>query len=516
MTTDSSPHSLAARCIAVTKRFGDTVALRNISISVPSGQIHGLVGENGAGKSTCFGLMAGRYAPTSGTVEVLGRALSGRGPREAREAGVCAIYQELSFAPTMSATENAFLGQEASGRLGRLRRREMRARFAQLADEFRAAIDPDARMADLPLAAAQLVEIIRSLTSNARLIMYDEPTTSLSIQDRDRLYQVMRSLRSRGPTQLFVSHNLGEVLALCDAVTVFRDGRVVESRTAADWSKRELVTAMIGSAVKASRRPAQHHDPTATTRLQVTHPVVRGRRWELSLAIEPGEVVGIAGLTGSGRSSLLRAIAGADPRASGSMSVDGKPVRWPTRVSRASRHGIGLIPEDRKSEGLLPHRPGIDSLLLGGYRTVAWRGLLSLRRNWLAAEAAAGKARLDPSRLSGPAGTLSGGNQQKVLVARWIHRAPGVLLCDEPTRGVDIAARAEIWETLYGMAAAGTALLVVSSDFDELTDHCHRIVIIAGRRVADEMRPNDENFTSERILRAIFEHTGVPATASGR
>ncbi|MCL6442876.1 MAG: sugar ABC transporter ATP-binding protein [Alicyclobacillus sp.] len=505
--TDKEGNCVAARCISVTKYFGGTPALRDVSVTIRKGCVHAFVGANGAGKSTCLGMFAGRHHPTSGLVEVLGRQLLGRGPREARRAGVAMVYQELSVVPGLTAVENAFLGQEvAKGLVGRVNMREMVNRFKQVCEMIGVEIAPYELMRNLSVASAQMVEIIRAVVGEAALLLFDEPTTSLSDKERNSFFRVMETLKARGVTQVLVSHNLEEVLAHADYITVFRDGQVVDERPSSQWSKQELISAMAGemqvrSASGFTNAPRSVSPPV----LIVEQLRVKPDACPISFHVQPGEIVGLAGLMGSGRSSILRAIAGANPAATGRIAVNGRWARWPQSVRKARELSIGYLPEDRKTQGLLLRAAARESILLGGYKSVAKWGFLSRLRMQSSAEEAAIRCHFDPVRLHDTVDTLSGGNQQKLMLARWVQSAPAVLLCDEPTRGVDVVARTEIWDSLHKLCDTGMAVVVVSSEFEELFENCHRILVVAqGEIIADLSSYSD--FNDEYILQLIFDH----------
>lgn len=509
LTGRARDDSVVARCVDVVKRFGTTVettALWGVSLEVKRGTVHGLVGENGAGKSTCLSMFSGINAPTSGRVEVLGTELTGRGPLEAQHAGVALMAQEPNVVEQLSAVENAYLGQELKTRRGFVKRREMSQGFREATQLLGIEIPGDVIVSELSTGTARLVELIRVLVSRSQLILFDEPTTSLSDEERRQFYRMMGLLKERGVTQILVSHNLDEVIEHCDVVTVFRDGRVVAERPAHKWTKSVMVDAMVG---KGEASPWQRESSLGAremkTVLRVEGFQVRANRVPVSLSVGVGEIVGLAGLMGSGRSALLRALAGANPGIAGEVTVGGVGRGWPRSVIDARRRGIGYLPEDRKNEGLLLRSAAMDSVLLGGYDRVSSMGYLNRARCKESATTAAVRCRFDPARLDSLAETLSGGTQQKLLLARWILIEPKVLLCDEPTRGVDIAARGEIWETLHTLCDEGMGLLVASSEFDELIDNCHRILVVDDGAVVDEVRPGN-GFSTDRILQIIFDH----------
>jgi len=343
----------------VEKRFGGTHALKGINLSLAQGQIHALVGENGAGKSTLLGIIAGRVRQTSGTIEVLGKRQGHGDPRQARRDGIAAIYQELTIAPALSARANVFLGQSYS-RLGFLSERKMQHRFAELCTQFGVNISGDTPASKLSVADQQMIEIMRGVQSKASVVLFDEPTTSLAPPERDALFRVMHDLRTDGITMILISHNLDEVLDIADTVTVFKDGEVVASDSTAEWTKSSLVRAMIGHdlaapAVRTTKQPHGGH------RFSASRVCLEGAIDDISVDVSAGEIVGIGGLVGSGRTSLLRSLAGLEPQSSGILTIDGTAVAWPRNVRSALAAGIALVPEDRKTQGLVLGRSAAET-----------------------------------------------------------------------------------------------------------------------------------------------------------
>jgi ABC-type sugar transport system ATPase subunit len=504
--------SSAIAVAGVSKRYGATAALTGIDLDVPAGTIHALVGENGAGKSTLLGILAGRVEPTEGEVRVFGEPATFGSPRAAHAAGIVAIYQELTIVPALSAVANVFLGQTLA-RHGLLSERVMRERFRALCERLNVSIAPDVPARRLSVADQQLLEIMRALQAQARIILFDEPTAPLAPPEREGLFRVMRDLRADGVTMLFVSHNLDEVLDLADDVTVFRDGRRTQSGPAAEQTKTSLIAAMLGDAGHDAVA-ASATDGSGTVRrrraarselLRVQDVTVRGALAGARLTVHAGEIVGIGGLVGSGRSTLLRALAGLVRPAEGEMFVAGVPVRWPRTVRESLRHGIALLPEDRKDQGLVLGRSAMENITLAALDKVARGTVISERSMRRAATAAAEPYGFDPRRLDETARNLSGGNQQKLLLARWAHRPPRVLLADEPTRGIDVGAKAEILDTLRGLAAQGLAVVLVSSELEEVAAIADRVVVLSHGRHAGELDGAERPITVKDILHVGFE-----------
>ncbi|MEN2738390.1 sugar ABC transporter ATP-binding protein [Microbacterium sp. X-17] len=501
------------------KTYGAIRALKGVSLALPEGEIHALVGENGAGKSTALGVLAGRTAPTSGRVEVFGEEPRYGDPRAARRAGVVAIYQELTIVPALTAPANVYLPGPLS-RGGFLRESEMRRRYVALCKRVGVApVAPGVLARDLSVAEQQILEILRAVVSDARVILFDEPTASLAEAERSALFTLMRTLRTQGVTMVLVSHNLDEVLNIADTVTVFRDGRLAANGRRAEFTKESLVTAMLGdhgleevserllgadAEAGAIPRRVSHADRQGPPLLAVSDVTVPGAITGVSLEVYPGEVVGIGGLVGSGRTTLLRALAGMVPKAKGRMWIDGKEVPWPRSVRRALRYGIALVPEDRKTQGLVMTMSVMDNIALSGYRSTTRAGFVtpsSLERATREVAAAFG---ISPTRLRHRASTLSGGNQQKVLLARWKHVTPRVLLADEPTRGIDVGAKAEILTSLEAMAAKSLGLVVVSSELEEVIAVSDRITVLSEGLPMGTLDNADGSVTAEGILNLAF------------
>jgi rhamnose transport system ATP-binding protein len=501
----------ALRYRGVGKTFVNFVALADVDLDIEPGTMHALVGENGAGKSTCLGMAAGRIAPTTGHIEVFGESVVPGNPRAAKAAGVVSIYQELTIAPALSAQANVFLGQPLSSG-GLLSERAMRERYLELCTTFGVQPHVDEPAGRLSVADQQVLEIMRGLVADPRVMLLDEPTASLGQPERDALFAILDDLRAKGMTIVLVSHNLGEVLQHCDAATVFRDGRLVETRPTAAWTRRDMVRSMLGNekelADSLNNRPgSQSHPP-----LQADTPVlvsvsgltVPGVISDVSFDVRRGEILGLGGLVGSGRTTVLRALAGFEPMAQGSITIDGETHRIPRTPRAALKLGIALVPEDRKSEGLALKMSASDNILMSDFGSV---GTLGWIRSGLASKkaiAASAPFSFAAERVSTPVINLSGGNQQKLMLARWFHRAPRLLLADEPTRGVDIGAKRQLLDALADWAATGQAIVVVSSELEEVVALAHRVTVLAaGRQVGTLDDP--DTITVASILEMAFD-----------
>jgi ABC-type sugar transport system ATPase subunit len=499
---------LAIDAQKVERRFGGSLALKGVSVQARQGTIHALVGENGAGKSTFLGIIAGRISPTSGRISIFGEAYRFGDPRHARQLGIAAIYQELTIVPALSTQANVFLGQTPS-RYGLVAELEMRSKFRELCTRLGVAIPADVRAGRLSVADQQMLEIMRGLQSDARLLLFDEPTTSLAPPERESLFRIMSELREHGRTMMFVSHNLREVLDIADVVTVFRDGEVAATAPRSDWTKRDLVRAMIGQELRETTASRI----TAASRAQA-HILLSARSIslpnaaeEIDLDLAAGEIVGIGGLVGSGRSSLLRSLAGLEPRSQGRLWLEGVPVQWPRTPKQALRLGIALVPEDRKAQGLVLGMSAMSNITMADYGRVSRFGVLSKRAMNEQSRAVASEFGFATTRVGTLVRNLSGGNQQKVLLSKWRHHQPKILLVDEPTRGIDIRAKQEILETLRRLADFGLGIVMVSSELEEVAEISDRVLVLSEGRSVAELDRESGPLRVEDILNAAFKVT---------
>ena len=495
--TEAAP--VAVRLRHVSKSFPGVQALRDVSFELLAGDVHGLVGANGAGKSTMIRMLSGASTPDSGEIEVGGAPLLNDDPRHLRAAGISAIYQELTIIPEMTALSNAFLGA-APSRWGFTDFGRMRARYAELSSWMGVAIDPGVKANALPIASQQMLEIMRAVLADGRVLIMDEPTAPLGPFERERLYDLIGRLRARGVAVIFISHDLDEVLRLCDRISVMRDGQLVTTRPASSWSKDSLVQTMLGdtSIARAAPRAPQKRPPM----MSVQRLAVPDRVADISFDLAAGEVLGIAGLVGAGRSELLRAIAGAEPGSSGYLELDGAVLPWPHDVRSAIARGIVMAPEDRKRQGLVLTRSALANLVLADLGAVARGPLIDGKLRRRVGEDLARGLGFNPARLDAEALTLSGGNQQKLVIGKWLHRKPRVLLLDEPTRGIDLGAKQEIFQAIRRLSDQGMSVILVSSDLEEVVEHSDRVLVMAhGKQIATL---EAAEASVERILNLIF------------
>ncbi len=475
--------SAAVEVRGLSKRYGGVQALDAVTLAVGRGEIHALVGENGAGKSTLGKVVAGSVGPDAGEIRVDGVPVHYRTPREALGHGVAFVHQEISLVPTLTVLENVFLGAE-SRRAGVVRPAALRTRLSALGEQTGFRLNPDAIVARLPLAEQQKVEIVRALARDARLIVFDEPTAPLTLNECEHLYRVLRTLRERGKTIIYITHYLEEVLALADTVSVLKDGKHVATTAASEATVDSLILAMLGRSLESTFPPKQPPAPGAPVVLAVSSLHRAGRVHDVSLTARAGEIVGIAGLVGSGRTELARLLFGADRADRGIVTLAGE--RLHARSPReAIDRGIAYLPESRKAQGMLLARPVRENLTLPSLSAVARRGLVrrAREREWVDSVIAEVDVRpRDPERTIA---TLSGGNQQKVIVARELSRPIRLLIAAQPTRGLDVGSIEFIHGQLREQRQKGTAILLISAELDEILALADRIgVIYRGRLVA--------------------------------
>jgi ABC-type sugar transport system ATPase subunit len=501
-STDSTDLIPALRCVRVTKTYGSNTVVRSVDLSIQRGEIHALVGANGAGKSTVLGMLSGRVAPSGGHIEVFGQRLTAGIPRAAMRAGVRAVYQELTIIPRLSAAANVYLGEEESS-AGLLSTRAMNRRFTELCEQFGVRIDAAAMAGELPVAQQQIIEIMRAVRGEASILLLDEPTASLSEAERLFLLGLLRELRASGVTVVLVSHNLDEVLSVSDTVTVMRNAEKVAAGPGSEWTTRSLVSAMVGDSPLRIERDRQ--EITGDYVLQAEGITLPGALSGIDLAVRKGEILGLAGLVGSGRSSVLRSLAGAEPQASGTLRINGRPVRWPRSVRKAIlRHRIALLPEDRKTQGLILGMSVPDNVTITDLASVSTAGIVSSRRQLGVAKTILERLHINRAVGTYPVSTLSGGNQQKVAIAKWLLHKPQVLLADEPTRGIDVRAKVEVLSTLRELARDGVAVIIASSELEEVLDVSDRVIVLhEGRRIA-EINMHTTSPTVQDVLNIAF------------
>jgi inositol transport system ATP-binding protein len=492
------------RMSGISKRFPGVQALDNVGLEVASGEVHALLGENGAGKSTLLKILSGAQQPDAGSISLGGQPATLASPQDAQRLGVVTIYQEFTLAPNMSVAENVFIGREP-GAGPFVNGRKMAADTRAITDRLGLGLKPHALVRDLSVAEQQMVEIARALSMQSRLIVMDEPTSALSAAEVEKLFRIIRDLKAHGLSVIFVTHRLEEVMRICDRYTVLRDGRQVGAGKISDTDIDGIIRLMVGRQVEAlfaHRAPAR----TGAVALRVERLSRRGTAQDqnatvldnVSLEVRRGEILGLAGLVGAGRTELARAVFGADPFDSGRVLVDGQPaaIRSP---QDAIRRGVGLVPEDRKQQALF--------LALGVRFNLSMAAHERILRGKLFIDEAAERRMVDDYRKAlnirmasqdQIVANLSGGNQQKVVLARWLALQPNVLIVDEPTRGIDIGAKVEVHNLLFEMAQRGIAVIAISSELAEVLAISDRIVTMREGRITGEI--DRESANEERLM----------------
>jgi ABC-type sugar transport system ATPase subunit len=502
----------AIQVVGLSKRFGPVQALEGVSLDVRAGEVHALIGENGAGKSTLINLIVGTLRPDEGRLLVGGREVRFRNSREAAAAGIAAVFQELSVVAGLTVAENIFANRQPVSPWGFVRWNELRRRTEELLRTFDVAVAPDAMVADLSVAERQVVEILKCLAADPCVLLLDEPTSSLTQREKEALFALIRRLRGQGHGLVYISHHLPEVLDLADRVTVLRDGKHVATRPRSEVTEADLVRLMVGRELQDIYGQAGTVDRARPLRLKVEGLGRKGAFEGISFEVRPGEIVGMAGLVGAGRTEVGRAVFGAEPADAGSMELDGKPVA-PRTPLEAMRAGIAYVTEDRKNQGLFLQHSIRENVVAP--RLERFQGPGGFMRDGAVDDYAARwreRSRIVAPDVHQAVGRLSGGNQQKVLMAAWTGLEPALLIADEPTRGVDVGARLEIYAQIRELAARGAAILLISSDLQEVLGLSDRILVLrSGRIVA---RFDRDGATEEKIIAAALGAAETAPSAS--
>lgn len=468
----------------VSKRFGPVIALRDGQLDLHAGSIQALVGENGAGKSTLVKIIAGLYQCDTGSFTLDDKEVTFRSTADSKAAGIAVIYQEPTLFPDLSVTENVFMGRQPTGRLGRIDRGAMRAEVESLMTRLGVQIDPDRPTDGLSIADQQIIEIAKAISLDAKVLIMDEPTAALSGVEVERLFSVARQLRDENRALLFISHRFNEVFDLCDTITVMRDGSYISTVAAAETTSAAIVKMMVG-------RDVDELFPKLT--VPIGEPVLRvegltspGLFSDISFDVRAGEIVGLAGLVGAGRSEVARAVFGVDGYAEGTVTVDGHAVR-PRSPGDAMARGLALVPEDRRKQGLVIDSP-VRTNLTDAIRSLLVRfGLITNSRENTSAREWARRLEVKTASLDTIAATLSGGNQQKVVLAKWLATGPKVLIIDEPTRGIDVGTKAEVHRMMSELAGQGMAILMISSELPEVLGMADRVLVMREGRITAEL-----------------------------
>jgi ABC-type sugar transport system ATPase subunit len=491
---------------SITKRFPGVLALDGVSFEIAEGSCHALMGENGAGKSTLGKILAGVYVADEGSIRLNGQPIHTPNPLAARKLGIAMVHQELAFCPNLTVAENLCLG-ELPNRAGWLDRRRMRDQARAMLAEIEADLDVDVPMDQLSTAQEQLVQIAAALGTKARIIVMDEPTSSLSVRESEHLFGLLGQLKQRGITVIYVSHRMEEIFRLCDTVTVLRDGRHVATEPVAATNTERLIQQMVGREVK--QYSSQHlQKQLGEELLRVENLSSPGKFNNVSFSLRAGEILGFAGLVGAGRSEIAQAIFGIDPNVSGKVFVLGREMPLGS-VTTALASGIGLLPEDRKRMGLVLSMNCRENTSLAVLSRLSLGGFVKRGKERTLAQTYVDKLRVKTPTIEAGIDGLSGGNQQKVALAKWLARECAILIVDEPTRGVDVGAKAEIHRLLDELACQGLALLVISSELPEIMNLSRRIIVMRDGEMAGELERAD--FSQPALMRLM---AGVEAKAA--
>ncbi len=477
------------RLESVSKTYGGVHALKNVSLSIAEAEVHALCGENGAGKSTLIKILTGVVRPDSGTISLKHGRLSAGSVQAAEQAGIAVIHQELTAFPDLNAIDNIFVGRELCRWRGwKLDQAAMRARSTSLLQDLGESINLDCPLRELPLAQRQMVSLARALVGNCRLVIMDEPTASLSARETTVLLTLIRRLRSEGISVLYVSHRLEEIFSIADRVTVLRDGQWVDTRITPQLTRETLIELMVGrKLLETSARTAEAHRPTTgPPLLQVEHLTRAGAFRDISFSLNAGEVVGLGGLIGAGRSEVARAIFGIDEYDSGQVLVNGRLLAGDC-VRASLKAGLALVPEDRQHEGLILPMSIRSNVSLAVLRMLRRFGCISSVREKRIVETQLSNLKVKCDGMQRPASTLSGGNQQKLVLGKWLASQPRILILDEPTRGIDVGAKVQFHELIRRFADQGLAVLLISSDLPELLSLSDRLIVMRQGQIVGEL-----------------------------
>jgi ribose transport system ATP-binding protein len=491
--------------LSLRKAYPGTVALNDVSVSFAGSMIHALIGKNGAGKSTLVKLIAGATQPTKGSILVDGKEVSLQSPRDALQRGIVAVHQELSLVPELSVAENILLGRlpKKTG-FGNsvVDWKRVYARAEEILVDLGVHLDVHARASSLGVAQQQSIEIAKAMSYDPSILILDEPTSALAQHETERLFELLRTLKQRGVVLLYVTHRLQELREIADTITALRNGSLVGTIAIADATPSAIVHMMFGEVVQ-SVRPADLVAPTEPF-VEVRSFTRRGAFEDINFTLHKGEILGIAGLLGSGRTELLRAMFGADPIDAGELIIDGRPVH-PSSPGQMKDLGVVLTPENRKDQGLVQLLSTRVNACLASLNRISTRGFLTRAREQVYVERNIRELDIAVANAEAPIAFLSGGNQQKVVVGKWLNTQPRLVLLDEPTRGIDVQAKQQMFQIIWDLSTRGISCIVVSSELEELLDICHRILIMRQGRIVTSVRP--EEITLENLFAVCMKET---------
>ena len=493
MTEDKNKYILSIN--GMSKSFGRNKVLKHISMNVKPGTIMGLMGENGAGKSTLMNILTGIHKQDKGQIFVDGKEISFKNPLEAEAYGIAFIHQELNIWPNLSILENLFLMHSVTNGMGILDFKAMRAMAEQKCREIEIELPLDMEAGECSVGQQQMTEIVRNLLLDAKVVIMDEPTAALTERETEKLFEVMRSLKKRGVAMVYISHRMEEVTQNCDTITVMRDGVSVATKPVKEYSMEQIVRDMVGRSI-TEFYPDRRNKPGEVL-LEVKHFEQPGVFHDINFNLRKGEILGFAGLMGSGRTEIMRAVFGVDPHAGGELVFKGEPLKI-TKPEDAIKAGLGFVTENRKTEGLILDFSILRNIALPSVDSFAQSGVINFNILNDFADKMAKKLGVKTSSLDLEAGALSGGNQQKVVIAKWVGRHPEVIIMDEPTRGIDVGAKRDIYELMNELTASGVSIIMVSSELPEVLGMSDRIVVVHEGRIAGELLHDEAD--QEKIM----------------
>ncbi|MEW8985428.1 MAG: sugar ABC transporter ATP-binding protein [Bacillus sp. (in: firmicutes)] len=477
------------------KAFGSNQVLSGVDFNLREGEVHALMGENGAGKSTLMNILTGLHARDKGTILIDGKETYFANPKEAERQGIAFIHQELNIWPDMTVVDNLFIGKEMSSNWGLLKSKEMKALAIEQFKRLSVDIPLNMEAGQCSVGQQQMIEIAKALLTDTKVIIMDEPTSALTEREIQKLFEVIRSLKQEGVSIVYISHRMEEIFEICDRITVMRDGRTVDTKAIPETNFDEVVKKMVGREL-TERFPARNPSPAEVV-LEVEHATRKGWFKDVSFKVRQGEIVGFSGLMGSGRTEIMRALFGLDRLDQGEVRMFGKKVVIRKPVD-AVNHGIGFITEDRKDEGLVLDFSVRENMVLPSISGFTKKGLISTQSEKLFVDALIKRLQIKTHSAETAAGNLSGGNQQKVVIAKWIGIGPKLLILDEPTRGVDVGAKREIYQLMNELTGHGVAIIMVSSELPEVLGMSDRIVVVHEGRITGEL--NKAEATQEKIM----------------
>ena len=477
------------------KAFGSNEVLKGVDLKLKSGEVHALMGENGAGKSTLMNILTGIHKQDQGQIFVDGKEISFKNPLEAEAYGIAFIHQELNIWPNLSILENLFLMHSVTNGMGILDFKAMRAMAEQKCREIEIELPLDMEAGECSVGQQQMTEIVRNLLLDAKVVIMDEPTAALTERETEKLFEVMRSLKKRGVAMVYISHRMEEVTQNCDTITVMRDGVSVATKPVKEYSMEQIVRDMVGRSI-TEFYPDRRNKPGEVL-LEVKHFEQPGVFHDINFNLRKGEILGFAGLMGSGRTEIMRAVFGVDPHAGGELVFKGEPLKI-TKPEDAIKAGLGFVTENRKTEGLILDFSILRNIALPSVDSFAQSGVINFNILNDFADKMAKKLGVKTSSLDLEAGALSGGNQQKVVIAKWVGRHPEVIIMDEPTRGIDVGAKRDIYELMNELTASGVSIIMVSSELPEVLGMSDRIVVVHEGRIAGELLHDEAD--QEKIM----------------